>query len=179
MKPMIMGAMTSDARRAQGVSVRASSRWWRASSADTRSDLRRAMIPGGLARASESTCRGYTLPTLHEPARHRMVSFDDPAADAASENGTSRERELFRDVGVLVVEDDFIVAFDMQFFTNKDVPDNIVYNVTKVLHENKQALVQSFRPMVMFNPDKMAKPLKDVPFHPGAEKYYKEIGLLK
>ncbi len=43
-----------------------------------------------------------------------MVSFDDPAADAASESGTSRERELFRDVGVLVVEDDFIVAYDMR-----------------------------------------------------------------
>lgn len=72
-----------------------------------------------------------------------------------------------------------IVAFDMQFFTNKDVPDEVVYAVTKALHENKAALVSAFRPMALFDPKRMAKPLKAVPFHAGAEKYYKEIGLLK
>ena len=72
-----------------------------------------------------------------------------------------------------------IVAFDMQFFTNKDVPDDVVYNVTKALYENKAALVQAFRPMALFDPKRMAKPLKAVPFHPGAEKFYKEVGLLK
>jgi TRAP-type uncharacterized transport system substrate-binding protein len=72
-----------------------------------------------------------------------------------------------------------VVAFDMQFFTNKDVPDQVVYTVAKILHDNKPALVQSFRPMALFDPSKMAKPLKAVQFHPGAEKYYKEIGLLK
>jgi len=72
-----------------------------------------------------------------------------------------------------------IVAFDMQFFTNKDVPDDVVYNVTKTLYENKAALVQAFRPMALFDPKRMAKPLKAVPFHPGAEKFYNEVGLLK
>jgi hypothetical protein len=72
-----------------------------------------------------------------------------------------------------------IVAFDMQFFTNKDVPDDVVYAVTKALHENKAALVKAFKPMGLFNPDRMAKPLKGVPFHPGALKYYREIGLVK
>jgi TRAP transporter TAXI family solute receptor len=72
-----------------------------------------------------------------------------------------------------------IVAFDMQFFTNKDVPDEVVYNITKALHQNKAALVAAFRPMALFDPARMAKPLKAVPFHPGAEKYYKEAGLLK
>jgi TRAP transporter TAXI family solute receptor len=71
-----------------------------------------------------------------------------------------------------------IVAFDMQFFTNKDVPDDIVYAVTKALHQNKEALVQAFRPMAMFDPKKMAKPLQSVPFHPGALKYYQEVGLV-
>jgi TRAP transporter TAXI family solute receptor len=71
-----------------------------------------------------------------------------------------------------------IVAFDMQFFTNKDVSDDIVYAVTKALHQNKAALVEAFRPMAMFDPSKMAKPLKDVPFHPGALKYYQEVGLV-
>ena len=72
-----------------------------------------------------------------------------------------------------------IVAFDMQFFTNKDVADDIVYTVTKTLHENKGEMVKTFRPMALFDPKRMAKPLKAVPFHPGALKYYKEVGLVK
>jgi len=71
-----------------------------------------------------------------------------------------------------------IVAFDMAFFTNKDVPEDVVYTVTKTLHQNKEALVQSFRPMALFDPSKMAKPLKAVPFHPGALRYYREVGLV-
>jgi TRAP transporter TAXI family solute receptor len=71
-----------------------------------------------------------------------------------------------------------IVAFDMQFFTNKDVSEDIVYAVTKALYQNKAALVEAFRPMAMFDPKKMAKPLQSVPFHPGALKYYQEVGLV-
>ena len=72
-----------------------------------------------------------------------------------------------------------IVAFDMQFFTNKNVPDDIVYTVTKTLYNNKAELVKTFRPMALFNPKRMARPLKGVPFHPGAVKFYKEVGLMK
>ena len=58
-----------------------------------------------------------------------------------------------------------------------DVKDDIVYAVTKALHGNKKALVAMFRAMALFNPDKMAKPVKGLPFHPGALKFYKEIGI--
>jgi TRAP-type uncharacterized transport system substrate-binding protein len=58
------------------------------------------------------------------------------------------------------------------------VSDDIVYAVTKALHQNKAALVEAFRPMAMFDPNKMAKPLQSVPFHPGALKYYQEVGLV-
>ncbi len=70
-----------------------------------------------------------------------------------------------------------LVAFDMAFFANKSEPDNVVYAVTKALHENKPALVAIFRPFGLFQPNTMAKVIKDVPFHPGALKYYKEIGI--
>jgi uncharacterized protein len=70
-----------------------------------------------------------------------------------------------------------LVAFDMAFFTNKKEPDDLVYEVTKTLHDNKAALVAIFKPFGLFQPDHMAKVIKDVPFHPGALKYYKEIGI--
>jgi len=70
-----------------------------------------------------------------------------------------------------------LVAFDMAFFTNKNEPDDVVYAVAKALHDNKSALVSIFKPFRLFQPDHMAKPIKDVQFHPGALKYYKEIGI--
>ena len=70
-----------------------------------------------------------------------------------------------------------LVAFDMAFFTNKNEADDVVYQVTKTLHDNKAALVAIFRPFGLFQPDHMAKLIRDVPFHPGALKYYKEIGI--
>lgn len=70
-----------------------------------------------------------------------------------------------------------VVAFDMVFFTRADVPDDVVYAVTKALHDNKKDLVATFRPMALFQPDHMAKAIPEVPFHPGALKYYEEIGI--
>jgi uncharacterized protein len=70
-----------------------------------------------------------------------------------------------------------VIAFDMVLFTRKDLPDDIAYAVAKTLHDHKQELVAVFKPMALFQPDKMAKPLQGVPFHPGAMKYYEEIGI--
>lgn len=70
-----------------------------------------------------------------------------------------------------------VVAFDMVLSTNMAVPEEVVYEVTKALHQNKAALAATFPPFNLFVPDKMAKPVQDVEFHPGALKYYREIGL--
>ena len=55
--------------------------------------------------------------------------------------------------------------------------DAIVYTVTKTLHDNKAALAAAFKPFGLFDPSHMAVVVHDVPFHPGALKYYKEIGI--
>jgi len=70
-----------------------------------------------------------------------------------------------------------LVAFDMVFFANPKVSDDVAYQVTKAIHEGKGALAKTFRPFGLFDPSKMAKPVKGTQFHPGAIKYYKEIGL--
>lgn len=77
-----------------------------------------------------------------------------------------------------ITEPTKLVAFDMVLLANKDVSDETAYKVAKALHENKSMLVKTFRPFVLFNPDKMAKPVKNLEFHPGALKYYREVGLL-
>jgi TRAP transporter TAXI family solute receptor len=70
-----------------------------------------------------------------------------------------------------------LIANDMDIFTNKKLPDDVIYKVVKALHDNKPMLVSIFRPFVAFDPARMATVVKDVPFHPGTLKYYKEIGI--
>jgi len=72
-----------------------------------------------------------------------------------------------------------LIAFDMVLITNAKVRDDVVYRMVKALHDSKQDLAATFPPFGLFNPQNMAKPLQGVPFHPGAEKYYRETGLLK
>jgi len=70
-----------------------------------------------------------------------------------------------------------ILGIDMVISTNDKVSDDIVYRVVKALHESKSDLVATFPPFALFAPEQMAKPIKDVAIHPGAEKFYREIGI--
>jgi len=72
-----------------------------------------------------------------------------------------------------------LMAFDMVMVTNARVSDDIVYRVAKALHDSKADLAATFPPFALFQPQNMAKPIEGVPFHAGAAKYYREIGLLR
>ena len=50
----------------------------------------------------------------------------------------------------------------------------LVYRITMYLHQHFEELVQQKQPQ----PDFISKALY-IPLHPGAERYYQEIGLLR
>lgn len=60
--------------------------------------------------------------------------------------------------------------------TNGDVSDDLVYNMTKAIATNKEALKASFGAFGRANFDKMA-PANATPYHPGALKYFEEAGI--
>jgi uncharacterized protein len=72
-----------------------------------------------------------------------------------------------------------LIAFDMVIVTNASVSDDVIYKVAKAIHDNKGELAETFRPFAQLTPQNMAKPIEGVPYHPGAVKYYREIGLIK
>jgi len=72
-----------------------------------------------------------------------------------------------------------VIAFDMVMVTNASVADDVIYKVTKALYENKADMAATFRPFAMLNPRSIAKSVDGVPHHPGALKFYREIGLIK
>lgn len=54
-------------------------------------------------------------------------------------------------------------------------PDELVYKATKAVYENKQVLTSTSAVMKSFEPSLMDE-ASVVPYHPGAEKFYKEVG---
>jgi hypothetical protein len=64
-----------------------------------------------------------------------------------------------------------------ELLVSPSLPDNVVYALTKVLNENKEFLVQLGAGYRVFDPKTTAKTVQ-VPLHPGAAKYYKEVGTL-
>ncbi|TKT69668.1 TAXI family TRAP transporter solute-binding subunit [Aquamicrobium sp. LC103] len=78
-----------------------------------------------------------------------------------------------------VEEKSTFFAYPQVIFTNANVPDDVVYQMTKVIHESKEAMAGTFAPFRAFNPDEMVGETGTSEYHPGAIRYYKEIGIWK
>ena len=65
---------------------------------------------------------------------------------------------------------------NMQLITHEKVPDDVVYNFTKIMYENRESVAEKHPAGKALNPKNAAKQT-GVPFHPGAIKFYKEIGI--
>jgi uncharacterized protein len=70
-----------------------------------------------------------------------------------------------------------IMAYDAVMVTHAGAPEDIIYKMTKTLHEQSEAVAKSSPTLRGFTPAGMAKVTDAVQYHPGAIKYYKEKGL--
>ncbi|MDF1554503.1 MAG: TAXI family TRAP transporter solute-binding subunit [Deferrisomatales bacterium] len=74
-----------------------------------------------------------------------------------------------------VLEPTYVIAYDGVLVASDKTPEDMVYKLTKAMYENKADLVESFAVFKLFDPQTMAKDIP-YPYHPGAIKFYKEIG---
>ena len=65
------------------------------------------------------------------------------------------------------------------FVTSADVSEDVVYEVVKAVFENFDAFKKLHPAFANLKPEEMAQDGLSAPLHPGAEKYYKEAGILK
>jgi len=68
-----------------------------------------------------------------------------------------------------------VIASKYLLVTNASADEDAVYIATKALYENKESLVAAYPAMAEFDPENMRMDL-GVPYHPGALKFYAEIG---
>ena len=78
-----------------------------------------------------------------------------------------------------IVEKDIKAPADAsEILFNKDVPEDVVYRITKILCENAEKIRELHPSNALFNVNDAAFDL-GAPMHPGAERYYKEKGIIK
>lgn len=70
------------------------------------------------------------------------------------------------------------LAVKATLIVQKDLKEDVVYEMTKALFENKEELGQAHAKGKVLDINEAVKGVS-VPLHPGAEKYYKEQGIIK
>lgn len=70
------------------------------------------------------------------------------------------------------------VAVNATLIVGSEVSEKVVYDLTKALFENQAELATAHAKGQLLNIESAVKGIS-VPFHPGAEKYYKEKGVIK
>ena len=76
-----------------------------------------------------------------------------------------------------VVEPTVFITYDYLLWTNNKVSDDIVYKVTKVMHTQEKQLKEGGPLWKSYAANKRLSKPQGHPYHPGAIKYYKEVGL--
>ena len=78
-----------------------------------------------------------------------------------------------------VDEDRNAITSPVAWITSIDVPEDIVYQIVKTTIEHTDEYAKVYRLGGEFNRENALKASGIIPLHPGAEKYYKEIGLIQ
>lgn len=76
-----------------------------------------------------------------------------------------------------VTEEMNLMEYAMTVIANTSVDEEKVYQVAKAIHENKEALVAAHPSFNAMNPDNLAVCQEGVEYHPGAVRYYEEVGI--
>jgi len=77
-----------------------------------------------------------------------------------------------------VLEPVYTIAFDYMLWAHKGVPADEVAKVAQAMYENEKELKASSPLWSSHSSQKMAKD-QGMPYHPGAEAYYKKVGIWK
>ena len=70
-----------------------------------------------------------------------------------------------------------VLGSDLTIYTATHVSDEVVYNFVKAVNPNKAELVKGHPSFNGFQPENMAKQFSVAKYHPGAIKFYKEMGI--
>jgi TRAP-type uncharacterized transport system substrate-binding protein len=71
----------------------------------------------------------------------------------------------------------YVMAYDYVILSSSKTTDDVVYQLTKQVYENEEFVRQKGGPLRGFQKNNMLKKWENIHYHPGAIKYYREIGI--
>ncbi len=74
--------------------------------------------------------------------------------------------------------DTLVMTVSTMIIARDDLPEELAYQITKAIFENPERLAKGFAKLGQLSPETASSGIP-IPFHPGAEKYFKEKGLIK
>ena len=78
-----------------------------------------------------------------------------------------------------VKEPTWMLTYPQAIASGEKMSDEAAYNVAKAMYNGAAQLGKLLPPFRLFNPKEMVGPSGGVPYHPGAIKFYKEVGIWK
>ena len=104
---------------------------------------------------------------------------DDKFEELASKYGFYTKQIVPAGTYTGVDEDKQTVAVMATYIVDNDLSEETVYNMTKAMFENKDAIIAVHKKGEELDVNKAIEGIPaEVPLHPGAAKYYKEVGVL-
>ncbi len=105
---------------------------------------------------------------------------DDKFADLSEKYGFYTQQIVPKETYNGMTEDVKTVAVMATYIVDKDLSTDDVYNITKAIFENKDEIAKAHVKGLELDVNKAVEGIPaEVPLHPGAEQYYKEVGVIK
>jgi TRAP transporter TAXI family solute receptor len=131
-----------------------------------------AMVMAGVPTAAVTemlaTADGQLLSYSDEAIAKLQAEYPWTADYTIKANSYENQPEDVR----TVAQFNFLVA-------HKDIPEDVAYDLVKAFWENLKELEGTHAVVKQFDVQNALKGAGDIPIHPGAAKYYKEVGVLK
>ncbi len=124
--------------------------------------------PNGSIKEATTSCDAKLVPATGEKIDNIVANnpyYAYNTVPAGMYRGTDQDVKSFGVAATLV--------------TTSDVSDEVAYNVAKAVFENFDTFTRLHPAFANLKKEDMVKAGLSIPLHPGAAKYYKEIGLLK
>lgn len=112
------------------------------------------------------TARNSRVFSIPEPIRDSMVNDVGYVKSVIPANTYPGQAEDVNTVDLSTI-----------IFTRAELDEQIVYDMTKAIAENRERLIAAFAGFASWQPEDLVKGTA-IPLHPGAERYYKERGWL-
>ena len=136
---------------------------------DGKADVWIQVITAGHPAVSElAITTGLVFLPIEEEIRNKMVAHGYQETVLPAKVFKGQESEVP------------ILGFPSILIADKDLKPEVAYALTKAIVENRDALIKAHSGFKDFKPDDAANLVRyGIPLHPGAEKYYREKGLIR